>query len=116
MLVAGEAGKVLRVHAGIDLSTAEEITLTIQHPRTLETISRRKSAGEISVVGSDYDASIERRDGAVIEKTLAAGAHFEYLTRAGDFPDPGLYRLALEAVLPGSRTYRSRTVTQPVYD
>lgn len=115
MLVAGEAGKLLRIHAGIDLAAAEDIILSIIHPRTQAIIERRRSTGHLTVSGQSLEVEIERRDGAIVRKTLAPGTHIEYVTDADDLPDDGLYRFRLRALLPGGKDYRSREQTQHVF-
>lgn len=115
MLLAGESGKLLRIGAGIDLSAAEEITLSIRPPDGSEAVTRSKSAGQLAVSGSEVAVEIEQRDGVLRRRTFAAGHHVEYVTQLADFPLSGEYALRLSASLPGGKHYRSRLQLQRVF-
>lgn len=115
MLIAGESGKLLRIGAGVDLSAAEEIELTIRPPDGSEAVTRTKSGGHITVSGSEVTVEIEQRDGVLRRRTFAPWHHVEYWSQLSDFPIPGEYSLRLTATLPGGKLYRSRVYLQRVF-
>ena len=116
MIVAGEVGKLILVAAGLDLSTAEEILLTINHPTTDAVIEKKLTGLDLEVGQSERDAEIEREDGALIPQTLQALQYVQFETEEDDFPDSGFYRLKLQANFPGGKIFRSETQFQRVLD
>lgn len=114
MLVAGESGKLVSVNAGIDLSTASEIELTIIHPRTGVATIKKLSTADLSVGVVDSAVEIERNDGAIVDKTFSALQYVTFSTEEEDFPISGQYPMKLRALFPGGKDYRSETQYQPV--